>query len=61
MPLIKSFYCLAEKKVFDIYEQGKKSIFSLIRILQYLHNGVLPTYLVWCLIGMILFIFALVR
>ncbi len=59
-PLAK-IYKLAEDKFFDIYDQGKRGIFSLTAILRYLHNGVLPTYLVWCLLGMILLFFIFFR
>lgn len=38
---------------FDIYVQGKNAIGIFTRFFQYLHNGVLPTYIVWCLIGML--------
>ncbi len=61
MPLIKGFYSKAERKIFDIYDQGRRIVFFFIRIFQYLHNGILPTYLVWCLLGMIVFLFVLVR
>jgi formate hydrogenlyase subunit 3/multisubunit Na+/H+ antiporter MnhD subunit len=53
MPPLKSIYRLAEEKVFDIYEVFKKIAFSVIKFLRYLHNGVLSTYLVWCLLGVI--------
>ncbi|MBU1007204.1 MAG: hypothetical protein KKH08_06430, partial [Candidatus Omnitrophica bacterium] len=61
LPLIRGFYKRAEEKAFDIYEAGKKLVFFFIGIFKYLHNGVLPTYLVWCLIGIMVFLFALVR
>ena len=61
MPLIKGFYAKAEKKLFDIYEVGKKIVFFFIGIFRYLHNGVLPTYLVWCLLGVMVFLFTIVR
>ena len=61
LPLIKTLYKKAEKKFFDIYEVGKKFVFFFIRIFQYLHNGVLPTYLIWCILGIMIFLFALVR
>jgi hypothetical protein len=51
--LLKKIYLKAEKGYFDIYEQIKKFIFKIGGFLQFLHNGVLPTYLVWCLLGMI--------
>jgi hypothetical protein len=59
--LLSALYKKAEQGYFDIYEQGKKFIFSLSGAFQYLHNGVLPTYMVWCLLGMLglFFIFIL--
>lgn len=53
LPLIEGIYDRAERKVFDIYEDGKKLVFACMRFLRYLHNGVLPTYLVWCLLGVL--------
>lgn len=54
---LKRTYRLAEKGIFDIYEQGKKVAFGIGHFLQYLHNGVLPTYLVWMLLGMVILFF----
>ncbi|MBU1090999.1 MAG: hypothetical protein KKC42_04060 [Candidatus Omnitrophica bacterium] len=48
---LKPIYKRVKKGTFDIYEQGKKFTFSVAKVLQYLHNGVLPTYMVWCLLG----------
>ncbi|PIV39781.1 MAG: hypothetical protein COS29_00750, partial [Candidatus Omnitrophica bacterium CG02_land_8_20_14_3_00__42_8] len=56
--LLRIIYKKAEAGVFDIYEQGKALVFGIGGFFQYLHNGVLPTYLVWTLLGMIgLFLF----
>jgi hypothetical protein len=52
IPVLSFFYFLAEKKVFDIYDLGVKATLGFNRLLSYLHNGVLPTYLAWCLLGM---------
>jgi NADH:ubiquinone oxidoreductase subunit 5 (subunit L)/multisubunit Na+/H+ antiporter MnhA subunit len=49
---LRGVYILAEKKAFDIYEQAKNAVFAAGGFLRYLHNGVLPTYLVWTLLGM---------
>jgi NADH:ubiquinone oxidoreductase subunit 5 (subunit L)/multisubunit Na+/H+ antiporter MnhA subunit len=54
--ILKIIYDLAERKVFDIYEVFKKIAFLFVRFLRYLHNGVLSSYLAWCLLGM-LFLF----
>jgi len=48
---LPSIYKKAEAGKFDIYEQGKVFLMGVSEKLQYLHNGVLPTYLVWCLLG----------
>ena len=48
-----NIYRKEEAGDFDIYEGGKKLVSLFTGILQRLHNGVLPTYLVWCLLGMI--------
>jgi len=52
--ILKIIYKKAENNFFDIYEQGKKLVFSITKRLQYIHNGILPTYLVWSLLGMII-------
>lgn len=53
-----AIYKKAEAGVFDVYEQSRKVIFGFGRFFRYLHNGVLPTYLVWALLGMVgLFLF----
>ena len=55
-----AIYKKAEAGFFDIYEQFKKIVFGFGKIFQRLHNGVLPTYLVWTLLGMTaLFLFFL--
>ncbi|MCX5715216.1 MAG: complex I subunit 5 family protein [Candidatus Omnitrophica bacterium] len=58
--VLKGIYRKAEAGFFDIYEQGKK-LFRLSWVFQYLHNGVLPTYLVWMLLGMMGLFFVLAR
>ncbi|MDO8603170.1 MAG: proton-conducting transporter membrane subunit [Candidatus Omnitrophota bacterium] len=58
--LLGVIYKKAEAGFFDIYEQGKALVFGVGGFFQYLHNGVLPTYLVWTLLGMMgLFLFFL--
>jgi formate hydrogenlyase subunit 3/multisubunit Na+/H+ antiporter MnhD subunit len=51
LPVFRSFFALAEKKTFDPYEVGRKITVGLHRFLGELHNGLLPTYLSWCLLG----------
>ncbi len=59
--LMQVIYKKLEAGLLDIYAQGKKIIFFLSGIFQYLHNGVLPTYLVWCLLGMMGFFWILLK
>lgn len=56
-----AIYGLAERKVFDIYDIGSIITFRFNKILRYLHNGVLPTYLAWCFLGMIILFYILLR
>ena len=51
IPVLKALYFLAERKLFDIYEVGVKLTFGFNAVLRYLHNGVLSSYLTWCLLG----------
>lgn len=60
MFLLRGFYKKYEAGKFDIYEQGKK-IFLVSGVFRYLHNGVLPTYLVWVLLGAMGLLLVLVR
>ncbi|MCM8757636.1 MAG: hypothetical protein NC903_01065, partial [Candidatus Omnitrophica bacterium] len=53
LDILKTIYLKAEKGFFDIYEQGKTLIFGIGKFFQFLHNGILPTYLVWCLLGIV--------
>ena len=46
-------YKREEDRSLDIYDTGKKTIYLFTRFFQYLHNGILPTFLVWCLLGMV--------
>ena len=52
MSIFGGIYKLAQRKAFDIYEVGKRMTFGINAVLSRLHNGVLPTYLAWCLLGM---------
>jgi len=59
--ILKSIYNKAQTGFFDIYEQGKVLVFSFSRFFQFLHNGILPTYLVWYLLGMLGLFLVLLR
>jgi len=56
-----TIYGLAERKVFDIYDIGTIITFGFNKVLRYIHNGVLLTYLAWCFLGMIILFYILLR
>lgn len=56
---LKGLYKKEKDHSLDIYDQGKAGTAFLTGILQRLHNGVLPTYLVWCILGMTVMFFVL--
>jgi formate hydrogenlyase subunit 3/multisubunit Na+/H+ antiporter MnhD subunit len=58
---LKYIYSKAEAGLFDIYGQGRRAAFAVSGFLQGLHNGVLPTYLAWVVLGMVGLFFMLVR
>ncbi len=59
--VLKTVYRLAEKKVFDIYDLGTGLALRFSKVLAYMHNGVLPTYLAWCFLGMGILFYILLR
>lgn len=50
---LKNIYKGEEEGVFDVYKVAGKSVYGFTRFLQFLHNGILPTYMVWCILGMV--------
>ncbi|HOK56809.1 MAG TPA: proton-conducting transporter membrane subunit [bacterium] len=52
-PFLTKMYEGAKKKIFDLYEDGKRIVFYLGEGIRATHTGVLPTYLTWILIGCI--------
>jgi len=58
--ILKFIYKLAHKKFFDIYNVGTGLTLGFNKVLRYIHNGILPTYMAWCLLGMtVLFVYLL--
>jgi formate hydrogenlyase subunit 3/multisubunit Na+/H+ antiporter MnhD subunit len=58
---LRPLYRLAEKKAFDVYDQGVRLSFALTNFLRRMHTGVLTTYISWCLIGLIVLLLVLLR
>ncbi|NQS99948.1 MAG: hypothetical protein HQ595_02595 [Candidatus Omnitrophica bacterium] len=61
LPVLKAIYGLAKAKLFDLYNVGTNIVLVFTRILRYIHNGVLPTYLAWCLLGMGILFYVLLK
>jgi formate hydrogenlyase subunit 3/multisubunit Na+/H+ antiporter MnhD subunit len=59
--ILKPIYRLAEKKVFDVYDQGVKLSLGFSNLLRKMHTGVLTTYVSWCLLGLLILLLILVR
>ncbi len=58
---LRRFYSLAQAKVFDLYEVLSKLVLGIGAMLRYIHNGVLSTYLTWCLLGMIVLLYLFIK
>jgi NADH:ubiquinone oxidoreductase subunit 5 (subunit L)/multisubunit Na+/H+ antiporter MnhA subunit len=59
LPLLKGIYSAAEVRWFDPYEVSKWGVLGASRILGYFHNGLLPRYVSWCLVGIVLIVYYL--
>lgn len=58
---LKGVYKLAEKKLFDIYEQGSRLSFFISDMFKKFHTGVLTTYVGWYVAGIIIVFLILTR
>ncbi|MBN1788238.1 MAG: hypothetical protein JW806_07565 [Sedimentisphaerales bacterium] len=56
---LKQLYSWQEKEVFDPYTQAGKSGSGLTNMLKWLHNGILPIYMNWVTIGLLVLLFIL--
>ena len=57
--MIDKIYQWAEAKMFDIYNQGQRSFFGLADLFRKVHTGILNTYLMWVIMGLVIFIIVL--
>jgi formate hydrogenlyase subunit 3/multisubunit Na+/H+ antiporter MnhD subunit len=56
---LKQLYSTQEKGYFDPYDQGGRLGLSLTAFLKWLHSGVLPMYLTWVVLGLLIIIFVI--
>jgi len=54
---LKQLYTGQEKGYFDLYDQGGRCGLCLTDFLRWLHSGVLPMYLTWVVLGLLIIIF----
>ncbi len=54
---LKQLYTGQEKGYFDLYNQSGKIGLGLTGFLQWLHSGLLPMYLTWVVLGLLIIIF----
>ncbi|MGI9517196.1 MAG: complex I subunit 5 family protein [Pirellulaceae bacterium] len=61
LPVLKSLFVMARMKMFDIYSQAGKALARLIRVLQIAHNGLLPFYLIWFVLGLVAVVYLMME
>ena len=61
LPILRGMYRDAEGQAYDIYRLGGRFGGSLVRVLRSFHSGVLPLYVSWCLLGLMILIAFLVK
>jgi len=54
---LKQLYKGQEKGYFDVYNQGGRCGLTLTAFLRWLHSGVLPIYLTWVVVGLLVVLF----
>jgi len=57
MKLLKPLYTQQEKGNFDLYDQSGRLGSGLTNFLKWMHNGILPTYLTWVAVGLLIILF----
>ena len=61
LPIVGGIYADAERMAFDIYRLGGRFGGTLVDTLRSFHTGVLPLYVSWCLLGLMVLIAFLVH
>jgi len=54
---LKQLYSGQEKGYFDLYDQGGRTGLALTGFLRWLHSGILPMYLTWVTLGLLVILF----
>ncbi len=61
LPVLQRLYTLARAKAFDIYDIFQKSVNYVIQMLRSLHTGILPTYLRWFVVGLVVVVWVVTQ
>ncbi len=56
---LKQLYKAQEKGCFDLYNQGGNLGLALTNFLKWLHSGILSTYLIWTVFGLLMILFVI--
>ena len=61
MKLLKPLYTEQEKGNFDLYNQSGRLGLALTNFLKWMHNGILPVYLTWVAVGLLIILFVICK
>jgi formate hydrogenlyase subunit 3/multisubunit Na+/H+ antiporter MnhD subunit len=61
LPLLQRLYTLARAKAFDLYDLFQKGVNYVIQMLRSLHTGILPTYLRWFVVGLVVVVWVVTQ
>jgi len=56
MPVLRRLYAQASKSWYDFYSLGRRLVFYIGAGLRALHSGLLLTYVVWCVLGLVVLV-----
>jgi formate hydrogenlyase subunit 3/multisubunit Na+/H+ antiporter MnhD subunit len=61
LPGLQRFYILTRAKVFDIYYLVQNGVNYVIKMLRSLHTGILPAYLRWFVVGLVVVVWVVTQ
>jgi formate hydrogenlyase subunit 3/multisubunit Na+/H+ antiporter MnhD subunit len=61
LPMLRRIYPLARARVFDMYDIMRKGASFFVLHLRGVHTGILPVYLTWILLGMLVVVWSIMQ
>ena len=61
MRFFRGIYKRAEGGAFDIYDLGRAAVRAVAETMRKMHSGLLPVYLDWCVVGILILLFVLMK